>query len=313
MCVSSDSTDVQTQRTKGLIFVGRASQSTDSFICMSAGVQHLAGVQNPNTERDGNQPVWWNRQLTQESWTLQQAREVKGQNQDVCAGVCVWGFEECQMFGFLLFFICSHDDFPPCSSSFLLVLPISCGFLTSFFLFKLWHIFAVFFCICFVFSEWRQRTSDGVSAEYFRLVLLEDVPVEIVEIVLSHSSFLMFMAVIIEKVFKWMDGLHCNSFYKLFLGVNVLVIIRSRNIKNNKFCNYKVQPWLLRPIRNLLSVPSDFLCSALLHFSFFNATFCHLSFVHFFSFSLFISFLSFLWFKKNWASVCVCVCVFYSS
>lgn len=75
MCVSSDSTDVQTQRTKGLIFVGRASQSTDSFICISAGVQHLAGVQSPNTERDGNQPVCWNRQLTQESWTLQQARE----------------------------------------------------------------------------------------------------------------------------------------------------------------------------------------------------------------------------------------------
>lgn len=75
MCVSSDSTDVQTQRTKGQIFVGRASQSTDSFICISAGVQHLAGVQSPNTERDGNQPVCWNRQLTQESWTLQQARE----------------------------------------------------------------------------------------------------------------------------------------------------------------------------------------------------------------------------------------------
>lgn len=92
--------------------------------------------------------------------------------------------------------------------------------------------------------------------------------------------------------------------------MNVLVIKRSRNIKNNKFCNYKVQPRLFRPIRNLLTViPSDFLCSALLHFSFFNATFCHLSFVHFFSFSLFISFLSFLWFKKDWASVCVCVCV----
>lgn len=75
MCVSSDSTDAQTQRTKGLIFVGRASQSTDSLICISAGVQHLAGVQSPNTERDGNQPLCWNRQLTQESWTLQQARE----------------------------------------------------------------------------------------------------------------------------------------------------------------------------------------------------------------------------------------------
>lgn len=63
---------------------------TDSFICISAGVQHLAGVQSPNTERDGNQPVCWNRQFTQESWTLQQAREERSKVQiRMCVLECV--------------------------------------------------------------------------------------------------------------------------------------------------------------------------------------------------------------------------------